>query len=55
LEEQGVDGRKGSEWILGRLAGECRVDPVGSGQEPVAGCCEYGDESAGSSATDLVS
>jgi hypothetical protein len=30
-EGRGVDGRMGSEWILGRLAGECRVDPVGSG------------------------
>jgi hypothetical protein len=28
---QDVDGRIESEWILGRLAGECRVDPVGSG------------------------
>jgi hypothetical protein len=32
----------------------CRVDPVGSGQGPVAGCCEYGDEPAGSGATELV-
>jgi hypothetical protein len=31
LEDQGVDGRMGSERILGRLAGRCRVDPVGSG------------------------
>jgi hypothetical protein len=31
FEDQGVDGRMGSEWILGRLAGECRLDPVGSG------------------------
>jgi hypothetical protein len=31
LEDQGTDGRIRSEWILGRLAGECRVDPVGSG------------------------
>jgi hypothetical protein len=31
LEDQGVDWRMGSEWILGRLAGVCRVDPVGSG------------------------
>jgi hypothetical protein len=30
------------------------VDPVGSGYEPVAGSCEYGDESAGSGATELV-
>jgi hypothetical protein len=29
LEDQGIDGRIGSEWILGRLAGGCRVDPVG--------------------------
>jgi hypothetical protein len=28
-EGRGVDGRMGSEWILGRLAGGCRVDPVG--------------------------
>jgi hypothetical protein len=31
LEDQGVDGRMSSERILGILAGECRVDPVGSG------------------------
>jgi hypothetical protein len=33
LEDQGVDGRMGSEWILllGRLAGVCRVDLTGSG------------------------
>jgi hypothetical protein len=31
LENQGVDGRIGSEWNLRRLAGKCRVDPVGSG------------------------
>jgi hypothetical protein len=30
LEDQGVDGRIGSELILGTLVGECRVDPVGS-------------------------
>jgi hypothetical protein len=33
----------------------CRVDPAGSGQGPVAGCCEYGDEPSGSDATELVS
>jgi hypothetical protein len=27
------------------------VDPVGSGQGPVAGSCKYGDESACSGAT----
>jgi hypothetical protein len=31
LEDQGVDGRMGSGWILGRLAGGCRVDSVRSG------------------------
>jgi hypothetical protein len=31
------------------------VDPVGSGQDPVAGSCEYRDEPAGSSGTDLIS
>jgi hypothetical protein len=35
--------------------GECRVDPVGSRQGPVAGCCEYGDEPLGSGTADLVS
>jgi hypothetical protein len=31
LEDWGIDGRMGSEWILGRLAGGCKVDSVGSG------------------------
>jgi hypothetical protein len=31
LEDHGEDGRMGSEWILGRLTGGCRVDSVGSG------------------------
>jgi hypothetical protein len=32
LEDQGVDGKMGSEWTLGRLARRgCREDPVGSG------------------------
>jgi hypothetical protein len=30
LEDQGIDVRMVSEWILERLARECRVDPVGS-------------------------
>jgi hypothetical protein len=41
-------------WILGRVAGGCRVDPVGLGLGPVAGSCEYGDESLRSGATGLV-
>jgi hypothetical protein len=40
--------------LKGDWLGECRVDPVGSGWGPVAGCCEYGDEPAGSGATELV-
>jgi hypothetical protein len=35
-DDQGIDGRMGSEWILGRLAGGCVVDSTGSGQGPVA-------------------
>jgi hypothetical protein len=55
LEDQGVGGKMGSEWILGRLAwGGCGLDSTGSGQGPVAGCCECGDEPSGSGATELV-
>jgi hypothetical protein len=45
----------GSEWILGRLAWGCELDSAGSGEAPVAGCCECGDEPSGSCATELVS
>jgi hypothetical protein len=31
LGKPGVDGGIGSEWILGRLAGGCGADSVGSG------------------------
>jgi hypothetical protein len=55
LEDQRVDGRMGSVWILGRLARERRLDPVGSGQGPVVGSCEYGDKPSGSGATELAS
>jgi hypothetical protein len=51
LEDQGVNGRMGSEWDW---LGVCRLDPVGSGYGPVAGSCEYGDEPPGSGATELV-
>jgi hypothetical protein len=37
----------------GDWLGECRLDPAGSGQGPVAGCREYGDEPSGSGATEL--
>jgi hypothetical protein len=39
---------------LRRLAGGGGgMDPVGSGQGPVAGSCKYGDKSALSGATEL--
>jgi hypothetical protein len=43
----------GSEWILGRLAWGVGggLDSTSSGQGPVAGCCECGDEPSGSCAT----
>jgi hypothetical protein len=34
--------------------GVCGLDSTGSGQEPVSGCCECGDEPSGSCATELV-
>jgi hypothetical protein len=37
------------------LGGGCGLDSTVSGQGPVAGCCECGDESSGSCATELVS
>jgi hypothetical protein len=52
LEDQGVDGRMGSEWIFGRLARG--VEWIQLAQGPVAGCCECSDESSGSGATELV-
>jgi hypothetical protein len=55
LEDQGVGGKMGSEWILGRLAWGCGLDSRGSGQGPVADYCECGDEPSGSCATELVS
>jgi hypothetical protein len=55
LEDQGVGEKMGSEWILGRLAWGCGLDSTGSGQGPVAGCCECGDEPSGSCAMELVS
>jgi hypothetical protein len=54
-EDQDVGGNMGSEWILGRLAWGCELDSTVSGQGPVAGCCEFGDEPSGYCATGLVS
>jgi hypothetical protein len=44
----------GSQWILGNLAVGCAVNSTGSGQGPVAGSCECGDEPSGSGAMKLV-
>jgi hypothetical protein len=52
LEDQGVGGKMGSEWILGRLAWGV-VDWIILAQD--RGCCECGDEPLGSCATELVS
>jgi hypothetical protein len=54
---EGVGGKMGSEWILGRLIGlgGCGLDSTVSGQGPVVGCCECGDEPSGSCTMDLVS
>jgi hypothetical protein len=35
--------------------GVCGLDSTVSGQGPLAGCCECGDEPSGSCATELVS
>jgi hypothetical protein len=35
---------------LGEIGWGGGVDSIGSGQRPVAGCCEYGDEPSGSGA-----
>jgi hypothetical protein len=40
---------------LGEIGWGCGLDSTGSGQGPVAGCCECGDEPSGSCATELVS
>jgi hypothetical protein len=53
LEDQGVGGIRMNLREIG--LGRCGLDPNGSGQGPVAGCCECGDEPSGSYATELVS
>jgi hypothetical protein len=55
LEDRGVDGKMGLEWILGRLAGV-----VWSGFKwlrigTLTGSCECVDEPSGSGAVELVS
>jgi hypothetical protein len=47
----GTWGQNGSygDWL-----GGCGLDSTGSGQGPVAGCCECSDEPSGSCTTELV-
>jgi hypothetical protein len=55
LEDQGLGGEDGIRMDL-RVIGlvVCGLDSTGSGQGQVAGCCECGDETSGSCATELV-
>jgi hypothetical protein len=53
-EDRDVDGRMGSEWILGRLDGGVWSTPSWLRIGPVAGSCKYGDEPVGSGAMELV-
>jgi hypothetical protein len=48
LERPSVDGRIILKWIFEMLFGGHRLDRYGSGNEKVAGSCEYGDEPSGS-------
>jgi hypothetical protein len=48
-------GRPRRRWEQnGDGLGECRLNLGGSGQGPVGGCCECGDEPSGPDATELV-
>jgi hypothetical protein len=51
LEDQGVDGRMGSEWILGKLAGGRWI---GFNWLRIGTSDECGDKPLGSCATELV-
>jgi hypothetical protein len=53
-EDQDVDGRMGSKWIFGKLAGRGALDSLSSGQRPVARSCRHGNEPSGSRATKYV-
>jgi hypothetical protein len=48
-------GRWDQNGSWGDWLGGCGLNSTGSGQGPVAGCCECGDEPSGSCATELVS
>jgi hypothetical protein len=48
-------GRWDQNGSWGDWLGGCGLNSTVSGQGPVAGCCECGDEPSGSCATELVS
>jgi hypothetical protein len=54
-EDRGVDGRLGLERIFGRTAGSVWNGFSWFRLGSMASCCECGDETLGSGATDLVS
>jgi hypothetical protein len=47
LEDLDKDGRITLEWILKKQSVDCEVDSFGSGQGPLAGSCEHGNEHLG--------
>jgi hypothetical protein len=53
-EDQGLDGRMGSEWILGRYFCGRGVDSTGLGYGLVAGSCESYLVASGCGAVGLV-
>jgi hypothetical protein len=44
LEDQGVDGSMGSEWILGRMAGVVKSGSIWLRIGMETGCCKHGDD-----------
>jgi hypothetical protein len=54
LKDQGLDGRMGSKWTLGRLVGGVWSGFTWPRIGILAGCCECGDEPSGSGATEVV-
>jgi hypothetical protein len=48
LEDPGIDGRITVECMWGSRVGKCGLDSCDSGQGPIEGCCEHGNELSGS-------
>jgi hypothetical protein len=47
-KDLGTDGKIILKWILGNGVEMCGLDASASGQKPVAGSCEHGNEPCGS-------